>query len=175
MAKGSAIGGFGGGWLEHPRQRLGAQWPGLLPWECRAAQSRQARLEEAQESSSGTAEGSYDPAGLQEGLVVRRGYVRLGGDEHARGVHVVALGELHEAVDREAASVERVHHAALEEQHHRHRGDAEAPGCQKAAESATLRAVARAPEAVTGHPVDRDLPVGVGAPGAARSEGGTGA
>ena len=91
----SAIGDLGGGWLKHPRQWLGAQWPGLLPWECRAAQSRQARLEEAQESSSGTAEGSYDPAGLQEGLVVRRGYVRLGGDEHARGVHVVTLGELH--------------------------------------------------------------------------------
>ena len=29
VAKGSAIGGFGGGWLEHPRQRMGAQWAGL--------------------------------------------------------------------------------------------------------------------------------------------------
>ena len=30
MAKGDKIGGFGGGWLEHPRQWLGAQWAGLF-------------------------------------------------------------------------------------------------------------------------------------------------
>eukprot|EP00964_Phaeocystis_antarctica_P109281 scaffold73758_cov52-Phaeocystis_antarctica.AAC.2 len=30
MVKGGDIGGFGGGWLEHPRQWLGAQWPGPL-------------------------------------------------------------------------------------------------------------------------------------------------
>eukprot|EP00964_Phaeocystis_antarctica_P102278 scaffold67640_cov63-Phaeocystis_antarctica.AAC.3 len=30
MAKGGEIGGFGGGWLEHPRQWLGTQWPGPL-------------------------------------------------------------------------------------------------------------------------------------------------
>ena len=47
MVKGGEIGGFGGGLLEHPRQWLGAQWRGLFPWECRAAQSRQARPEEA--------------------------------------------------------------------------------------------------------------------------------
>eukprot|EP00964_Phaeocystis_antarctica_P143146 scaffold108637_cov60-Phaeocystis_antarctica.AAC.3 len=47
--KGGEIGGFGGGWLEHPRQWLGAQWPDLSPWVSRNAQSRQARPEEAQE------------------------------------------------------------------------------------------------------------------------------
>ena len=31
MVKGSGIGSFGGGALEHPRQRLGAQWAGLSP------------------------------------------------------------------------------------------------------------------------------------------------
>ena len=41
---GGCIGGFGGGSLEHPRQWLGAQWAGLSPWECRAAQSRQATI-----------------------------------------------------------------------------------------------------------------------------------
>ena len=35
----SGVGNFGGGRLEHPRQWLGAQWPSLPPWECRAAQS----------------------------------------------------------------------------------------------------------------------------------------
>ena len=59
MAKGSGIGGFRGGWLEHPRQWLGAQWPGLSPWMSRAARSRQAppeepRPKEAQEPSRGT-------------------------------------------------------------------------------------------------------------------------
>ena len=57
MVKRSEIGGFGGGYLEHPRQWLGAQWASLLPWECRAAQSHQARPEEAQEPSWGTAKG----------------------------------------------------------------------------------------------------------------------
>ena len=54
---GGAIGGFGGGWLEQPRHWLGAQWAGLSSWECRAAQSRRARPEEAQEQSWGTAKG----------------------------------------------------------------------------------------------------------------------
>lgn len=27
-------GGFGGGWLEDRRQRLGTQWAGLIPREC---------------------------------------------------------------------------------------------------------------------------------------------
>ena len=31
MVKGSGIGSFGGGALEHPRQWLGAQWAGLSP------------------------------------------------------------------------------------------------------------------------------------------------
>ena len=48
-ANGGDIGGLGGGSLEHPRPWLGAQWAGLSLWECRAAQSRQARPEEAQE------------------------------------------------------------------------------------------------------------------------------
>ena len=30
MVKRSEIGGFGGGWLEQPRQWLGAQWAGLF-------------------------------------------------------------------------------------------------------------------------------------------------
>ena len=30
MVKGGEIGGFGGGWLEHPRQWLGTQWAGLF-------------------------------------------------------------------------------------------------------------------------------------------------
>ena len=30
MVKGSEISGFGGGWLEQPRQWLGAQWAGLF-------------------------------------------------------------------------------------------------------------------------------------------------
>ena len=29
--KGGIIGGFGGGWLEHQRQLLGARWVGLFP------------------------------------------------------------------------------------------------------------------------------------------------
>ena len=41
--------------MEHPRRWLGGQWPGLSPWECRAARSRQARPGEAQEPTSGTA------------------------------------------------------------------------------------------------------------------------
>ena len=55
MGKGGEIGGFGGGWLEQSRQWLGAQWAGLFPWECRAAQSRRERPEEAQEPSWGAA------------------------------------------------------------------------------------------------------------------------
>ena len=167
IAKGGAIGGLGGGGLEQPGQRLGCdmggQWARRFPWACRAALGRQARSEEAHEPSSATAEGPYEPAARQEGLVVRRGDVRLGRHEHARRVHVVALCELHEALDREAAPVERVHHAALEEQHHRHRGDAEAPACQRVAGSATALSAAssRVPEAATGHSADRELPVGV--------------
>ena len=57
MVKGSGIGGFRGGWLEHPRQWLGAQWPGFSPWVCRAARSHQAHPEEAQEPSWGAAKG----------------------------------------------------------------------------------------------------------------------
>ena len=37
MVKGGEIGGFGGGWLEHPRQWLGAQWAGLFLGVPRAA------------------------------------------------------------------------------------------------------------------------------------------
>ena len=48
---------FGGGALEHPRQWLGAQWPGFSRWVCCTAQSHQARPEEAQEPKPGTAEG----------------------------------------------------------------------------------------------------------------------
>ena len=54
------IGGFGGGWLEHPGPWVGAQWAGL-PWERRASQSCQARPEEAREPTSGTAKGSLWP------------------------------------------------------------------------------------------------------------------
>ena len=57
MVKGGKIGGFSGGSLEHPRQWLGAPWAGLFPWECPAAQSRQARPEEAQELSWRAAKG----------------------------------------------------------------------------------------------------------------------
>jgi len=43
--------------LEHLRQCGGAPiGPGLSPWECRAAQSRQARPEEAREPSWGAAQ-----------------------------------------------------------------------------------------------------------------------
>ena len=52
------MGNFGDGWLEHLRQWLGTQWAGLSPWECRAAQSRQARPEEAQEPGWGAAKGA---------------------------------------------------------------------------------------------------------------------
>ena len=54
--EGGEIGGFGGGKLEHPRQWLGAQCGPASSWECRAAQSRQARPEEAQELSWVTAQ-----------------------------------------------------------------------------------------------------------------------
>ena len=58
VGRGRLLGGgveattYEGGSLEHPRQWLraqwlGAQWRGLFPWECRAAQSRQAHPEEA--------------------------------------------------------------------------------------------------------------------------------
>ena len=57
MVKGGEIGGFEAGWLEHPRQWLGTQWPGLTLRVCRASQS-QARPEEAQEPSWGTAKGA---------------------------------------------------------------------------------------------------------------------
>ena len=55
MVKGGGIGSFGGGSLEHPRQWLAAQWLGLFLGVYRAAQSRQVRLDEAQEPSWGTA------------------------------------------------------------------------------------------------------------------------
>ena len=47
-----------GGALEHSRQWLGAQRPGLSrPWEHRATQSRQARPEKAQEPNFGLSRG----------------------------------------------------------------------------------------------------------------------
>ena len=52
-SKGSGIGHLGGGSLEQPRPRLGAQWAGLSPWERRAARSRQARAEEARQPELG--------------------------------------------------------------------------------------------------------------------------
>ena len=57
MVKGGEIGGFGGGLLDHPRQWLGTQWAGLslgVP----SRPERRARLEEAQEPSWGTAQGT---------------------------------------------------------------------------------------------------------------------
>ena len=36
VVKGGGIGDFGGGWLEHPRRWLGAQWPGLSLGVCGA-------------------------------------------------------------------------------------------------------------------------------------------
>ena len=65
VVKGGGIGGFGGGWLEHLRQWLGAQWPGLSPWLSRAARSRQGRRGEAQEPSSALPRGYLDPAAPQ--------------------------------------------------------------------------------------------------------------
>ena len=58
MVKGGEIGGFGGGWLKHPRQWLGTQWPGLSLRVRRANQSHQARPEEAQEPIWGAAKGA---------------------------------------------------------------------------------------------------------------------
>ena len=63
QVKGSDIGdGFGGGSLEQPRPRgsgrPGETARGLYSWECRAAQSHQARPEEVQEPSWGAAKGS---------------------------------------------------------------------------------------------------------------------
>eukprot|EP00964_Phaeocystis_antarctica_P046079 scaffold26575_cov50-Phaeocystis_antarctica.AAC.1 len=61
------IGGFGGGggWLGCPRQWLSATWPGLSPWECRTAQSRQGHPEDAQEPRPGPAKrGRFDHAAL---------------------------------------------------------------------------------------------------------------
>ena len=55
--RGGKFGDVGGGSLEQPRPWLGSQWPGPLPWECRAAQSNQARVEEAQGASWGTSKG----------------------------------------------------------------------------------------------------------------------
>ena len=53
--------------LKHPGHWLGAQWVGFSPWECRAAQSHQARSEEAQEASWGPAKGGhFDRAGVRE-------------------------------------------------------------------------------------------------------------
>eukprot|EP00964_Phaeocystis_antarctica_P100124 scaffold65821_cov25-Phaeocystis_antarctica.AAC.1 len=55
--KASEVGDVGGGALEHPRHKLGAPWPGRFAWECQAAQSDQARPEEAHAQSSGGAKG----------------------------------------------------------------------------------------------------------------------
>ena len=57
QSKAVKTGDFGGGWLEHLRPWLGrpVAWP--LPRECRAARSRQARPEEAQEPSLGQRQG----------------------------------------------------------------------------------------------------------------------
>ena len=104
------------GWLEQPRQWLGARWQGLLPWLCRAAWSRQARPKEAQGPSSGTAGGggALVPMPLSLGVVVEQvvkgathedevGYARAVEVEHDRPVdehrHLrpVRAGELHEA------------------------------------------------------------------------------
>ena len=54
----------GDGSLEHPRQWLGAHWRGLFHWECRTNQRRQARLEKAQEPSSGSARAAFDRAAV---------------------------------------------------------------------------------------------------------------
>ncbi len=78
MVKGGDVGGFGGGSLEQPRQWLGAWWAGLSPWECRAAQSRQARPEEAHEPSWGTAKAGALTMLLRVGGVEGLGRLRLG-------------------------------------------------------------------------------------------------
>ena len=165
IAKGGAIGGLGGVGSSSRGSGWAVTWAasGRAASRGHAEQPRAGRRALRRRTSSATVEGPYEPAARQEGLVVRRGDVRLGRHEHARRVHVVALCELHEALDREAAPVERVHHAALEEQHHRHRGDAEAPACQRVAGSATALSTAssRVPDAATGHSADRELPVGV--------------
>ena len=59
--KGGGIGDFGGSSLEQLRPWQASQWPGPLPWEGRAARSCQARREERQETSSGTANGAVWP------------------------------------------------------------------------------------------------------------------
>jgi hypothetical protein len=57
------------GYLEHPGPWLGAHWVGLSSWECRAAQSRQARSEEGQRPNWGTAErGVWPCCGAKLGL-----------------------------------------------------------------------------------------------------------
>ena len=64
----------GRGWLEPPRPWLGAQWAGLSPWARRAAHSRKARREEAQEPSWRAAKTALCPcwrAGGAEGVGVR--------------------------------------------------------------------------------------------------------
>eukprot|EP00964_Phaeocystis_antarctica_P018194 scaffold10072_cov27-Phaeocystis_antarctica.AAC.2 len=55
---GGEIGGFGGGSLEHPRWWRGAPSGPASSWECRAAQSYQARPKEAQAPSWGAAKGA---------------------------------------------------------------------------------------------------------------------
>ncbi len=50
MVKGGECGGFAGGWLEHPRRWLGAQWAGLFLGVPNCS--------EAQEPTWGTAKGA---------------------------------------------------------------------------------------------------------------------
>ena len=64
VGKSGRIGGFGGGWLEHLRQWLCAQWPDLSPWVSQAARSHQARPEEAQELNSSLPRRHFDRAAL---------------------------------------------------------------------------------------------------------------
>ena len=71
IVKASAVGGFGGGWLEHPRQWLGAQWVSLFlgVLSCR---NRQARPEEAQGASWGAVKGVLWPRGRFEHVAAPR-------------------------------------------------------------------------------------------------------
>ena len=87
---GSGIGEYGGGELEHPRQRLGAQWAGLSAWECRAAQDRQARHGEAPAPNPNRAQGGR--------LSMLAGVHRLVQvlDPLLDGREVLSLGELDE-------------------------------------------------------------------------------
>ena len=71
MVKGGGIGGFGGGWLEHLRQWLGAKGPVLSPWAYRSSRSCQARREEAHARAKlVTANSTLNRAALQKQVVV---------------------------------------------------------------------------------------------------------